>query len=196
MWSRMNDLPGTVDISKTAGMTNTDQPESMRSQAARVTRRTAKYRSDQIHDACEIFVTSILNMYHQQDDTTPEIQYIVRKLLNEAIWKFTEGGSKYRNCEWWTEKAVAQWASNRGGNKYSGLQLEHGKSRSTTIEDLLKPDAPARAILEDSETCVVTKSEHATITTHRKRRPDLSWRELYTSIAIRIVSNPSAGSRL
>lgn len=86
-----------------------------------------------------------------------------RRLVNEALWFWTERGrvSRKYQIRYRTPAAVKLQADLGMSAAAKHLAHEHVHPRSTVVTHLLRPDANVRATLVVVQGCVVTREEHA-----------------------------------
>ncbi len=89
---------------------------------------------------------------------------ILRKLLNELVWRYTEAHEfrgKYRGCAWWSVEALGLFDTPKSDWRKS-VALEHVIGRKELIDALLKASSidEVSAVLERGETCVVLRDQH------------------------------------
>lgn len=85
-----------------------------------------------------------------------------KRLVNEAIWFWTERGSvsrKYR-LRFRTPAALKLQHDLGFTAAAKGLAHEHVHERAAVVMRLLLPDTDIRAVLQAADACVVTKREH------------------------------------
>jgi hypothetical protein len=90
-----------------------------------------------------------------------------KRLMNEAIWFWTERGSvslKYR-LRYRTPAALKLQRALGLTAAAKLLRHEHVHERATVVIKLLSPDTDIRAVLRATHACVVTKEEHVSLTT-------------------------------
>lgn len=110
-------------------------------------------------DACDaLLFKSALNRDKAED------RFILKSVLNELIWKFTETHEhpgKYLGCPWWSEKALAVFDSKAQDWKKQ-VALDHVVERRTLNGLLLQASSigEVRTILDGAATCVLLRGEH------------------------------------
>lgn len=85
-----------------------------------------------------------------------------KRLLNEAIWFWTERGSVSRKYKlrYRTPDALALQHQIGFSAAAKGLAHEHVHERAAVVAKLLNENADVEAVLVSAEACVVTKAEH------------------------------------
>lgn len=89
---------------------------------------------------------------------------VLRKLLNELVWRYTEAHEfrgKYRGCAWWSVEALGLYDTPKSDWR-KGVALEHVIGRKELIDALLKASSidEVSAVLERGETCVLLREQH------------------------------------
>lgn len=125
---------------------------------------------------------SALLFESELDSKKPEDAFVLRRVLNELVWKYTEAQStpgKYRGCPNWTEGALRCYEEEREWWKKAAL--EHVVSRDVLVSGLLGASSRdgVKEVLASSVTCVVLRTEHTSL-------PNGSGWERYEKIGIRV----------
>lgn len=90
---------------------------------------------------------------------------ILRKLLNELVWRYSEAHEfpgKYLGCPWWSADAFEMFKK-PGSDWRKEVALEHVTSRKNLIDELMASHSieEVPAILEKAETCVILRGQHS-----------------------------------
>jgi len=121
------------------------------------------YKHDEVKAAvvwaCEQL---LLDRLLTHEDQRSAHRFVIRSLLNEAIWKYSEAGpanegGKYHRCDQWS---VTAWERFQRKKSVKGLIFEHAVPRKEIIDWLISDRFPVTEVLEKVQTCIVTKYEH------------------------------------
>ncbi len=125
---------------------------------------------------------------------TPEQRFVLRRVLNELVWKYSEAtpysGGKYLGCEWWSKGALESYTTDATSFE-SKMHLEHVKDRKFEVNDLIasKNIHDIEDALNTIVTCVVLRDEHRRFPKKYLRpkldRPDEWWKKYGTLSRVR-----------